>query len=71
MFEDTETYRLARFSSAWDAETARRCLTDAGIDSAIVPESGDSPDADEPVHLVCRSVDRIQAIVVLERARVI
>lgn len=71
MFDDSDTYRLARFSSAYDAENARRSLTDAGIESAIVPESGDSPEIDDPVHLVCRSVDRIQAIVVLERARVI
>jgi len=73
MIEETPTYRLARFSTAAEAENAMRCLTDAGIDCSIVPESVDSP-ADAAwggVHLICRAEDRIQAIVTLERARVI
>lgn len=74
MLEDGETYRLARFSSAAEAETALRCLIDAGIECRLVPEIDESLPMDAawvPVHLVCNSVDRIQAIVTLERARVI
>lgn len=74
MSEPADTYTLARFSSAADAETAQRCLTDAGLESWILPESPEAqidPWGTVPVHLVCRSDDRILAIVVLERARVI
>jgi hypothetical protein len=74
MFEDTETYRLARFSSASEAEIAGRCLADVGIDSTIETErdelEGDGA-WDSAVFLVCRAADRIQATVALERARII
>jgi hypothetical protein len=74
MLEDTQTYRLARFSTSAEAEGAHRCLADAGIECRIVPEAGPDNDFDAAfgaVHLVCRLEDRIQAIVTLERARVI
>lgn len=73
MLEDEGTYRLARFSSAAEARNALRCLTDAGIEARIVPESDGGSAADAAftaVHLVCDPADRIQAIVTLERARV-
>ncbi len=74
MLEDSESYRLARFASAAAAEPALRCLAEAGIECGLVAESDGrsaGPLVDEPVHLVCGSSDRIQAIVTLERARVI
>ena len=74
MFEDTETYRLARFSTATEAEVAQRCLSDVGIPTSLIAVDGESvPEAGwgEAVFLVCRSDDRIQATVALERARII
>jgi len=74
MLEETPMYRLARFGTAAEAESAFRCLTEAGIDCRIVPESSSDSAADaafSAVHLVCSLEDRIQAIVTLERARVI
>lgn len=74
MLEETPMYRLARFGTAAEAEGALRCLIDAGIDCRIVPETESDSAADaafSAVHLVCQMEDRIQAIVTLERARVI
>jgi hypothetical protein len=74
MMEEIETYRIARFGSVAEAENALRCLTDAGIDCHLVPESDEGSPTDiawSPVHLVCNAADRIQAIVTLDRARVL
>jgi hypothetical protein len=74
MLEESETYRLARFGSAAAAENALRSLLDAGIECRLEPELDEGMPVDAawvPVHLVCNAVDRIQAIVPLERARVI
>lgn len=74
MLENTDTYLLARFATPAEAEPALHCLREAGIECRVVPESKDAPGADaawSPVHLVCGLDDRIQAIVTLERARVI
>lgn len=74
MIDDSESYRLARFATPAEAEAALHALREAGIDCRIVPESPDVSGADagwNPVHLVCTLEDRIQAIVTLERARVI
>ncbi len=75
MLDDTEIYTLARFSNRHDAENAQRHLTESGVDSEIVPEEQSDLPADLawalPALLRCRSSDRIQAILVLERARVL
>jgi len=74
MLENPETYLLARFATPAEAQPASHCLREAGIECHILPESPDTvgPDAAfSPVHLVCGMEDRIQAIVTLERARVI